>query len=258
MVGQRCRKSVALEALGTERVHEAAQLLERRRRPQLEVPQRRLRRGIVRCQRCRACREHEAEERLRRRIVQLASDPVALLDDGKLLRARVEVGVRDRDARIRRERFQAPRVSPRERADAVAADEQVADHDAAMRDRHAEEVGEGRVMRGVVGETRVLADVVEADRSFLEQRAKHAVRPRQLADRRGTLVADARRDEAREPAATVWDSDRRVARIRLPARCAHDAIEDGIEVRRVAECQQLEHLGGDGIRVDACGHRSGC
>ncbi len=114
------------------------------------------------------------------------------------------------------------------------------------------------MMLGVVREARVAADVVEPDRPLLEQRAEHTVRPRQFADRGGALVTDTGGDEARETTTAVRDADRRVARVHLTAGSAHDAIEHRVEIRGIPECQQFEHLGGDGIGVDPCGHRSGC
>ena len=114
------------------------------------------------------------------------------------------------------------------------------------------------MVRRVVREARVAPDVVEANRPLLEERAEHTVRAGKLTDRGRQLVADPRGDEAGEPTAAVGNTDRRVARVRLAARRAHDPIEDGIEVRRVAEREQLEDVGGDGIGVGVvpCGHRS--
>ena len=49
--------------------------------------------------------EHDAEELLRDRVVQLAGEPVALLDDAQLAAALVQPGVLDRERGVRGERL---------------------------------------------------------------------------------------------------------------------------------------------------------
>ena len=107
-------------------MHEAPQLLQRRGRALFEL-HRCLRGRVFGAERCGARAQHETEESLRGRVVQLAGDAVALLNHGELLRALVEIGVRNRDARIRGECFEAPRVSLREVPVAMPAHEEVAD-----------------------------------------------------------------------------------------------------------------------------------
>ena len=102
------------------------------------------------------------------------------------------------------------------------------------------------------------ADVVEDDRTLLEQGTENAVRPGQLADGCGHPLTDPRGDEAREPAASVWHPDRPVSCGRLPPRGAHDPLEHRVEVRRVAEGEQVEHTGGHRIGVAASTHHAGC
>ena len=86
VIGERRGEAVTLEALGAERVHQAAQLLQRRGGALLEVHHAWPSRSRRRCVSAAALRgEHEAEERLRRGIVQLTRDAVSLLHHGQLL-----------------------------------------------------------------------------------------------------------------------------------------------------------------------------
>ena len=247
-------EAVALEALGTEGVHQSAQLLQCGRGSPLES-QEGVARLLVACREGRSPGgEHQAEQRLRRGIVQFARDAVPLLDDGEPLRLRVELGVRDRHTRICREGFQPAGVHPREMAGLMSADEEVAEHDALVLDRDAEEVGECRVVCGVVRKAGMPPDVVEQDRAFLEQRPEHTVRARQLADRRRNALTDPQGHEARETAAPVGHPDGAISRRHLATRSPDDALEHRVEVWCVGEGQQVEHTGSHRIGIAASTH----
>src|ERR1700732_3847793 len=110
------------------------------------------------------------------------------------------------------------------------------------------------MVRGVVREAWVPPDVVEQDRTFLEERAEDAVGSWQLTDGRRHPLADARGDEPREAAATVGHPDRPISSRSLTPCCADDPLEHGVEVGRVAEGQQVEHTGGHRVSVAASTH----
>src|ERR1017187_3023556 len=121
----------------------------------------------------------------------------------------------------------------------VTADKEVAEHPAPVLDGDAEKVGERRMVRRVIRETRMPADIVEQDRAFLEERAENAVRSWQRSDGCRNALADAQRGKARESTAAVGNPDRPVSSGRLPSRRANDPLEPRGEVRGGAESQQV-------------------
>src|SRR5438105_3069461 len=167
--------------------------------------------------------ERHAEERLVDGVVELAREPVPLLDDGELSAPLVQARVLDRDGRVRGERLDQLLVGVREHGAAAAllvGEIEGADHVALRDDRHAEEGAHARVRFGPALEALVLLDVREAEaRRRLEHRAEEPVLARQLADRVPLLLRHPRGDEVREAALAVGHADRRVARPReLPRR----------------------------------------
>src|ERR671928_654370 len=177
--------------------------------------------------------ERDAEERLVHGVVELAREPVPLLDDGELAAPLVEARVLDRNRRVPGERLDQLLVGVVEDRAARAllvGEVEGADHLVGGDDRHAEEGAHARVRVGPALEARVLLDVGEAlaARGF-EHRAEQAVLAREVADRVVLLLAHPGGDEVREPALAVGDADRRVARAgELPCRVG-ELLEDGLE-----------------------------
>ena len=180
--------------------------------------------------------------------MQLAREPVALLDDVQLAAALVQAGVLDRQPGVRGERLDERLVCVGELvARLLVGEVERADDLAPRDDRHAEE----RAHRGVrrrppAAEARVAADVGRPVRAVgLQHRSEQPVLARQLAERRDELVAHSRGDEPREAAVAVGHTDRGVARARQLARGVDELLEHRLD--RV--------LGGD--RQDGIRQRGG-
>src|SRR5215211_4071970 len=105
VLSQRAREAVPLEVGGPELEHERAQLVERLLRERLERRHLGARRGRVAVEqrRGRLGPQHETEQLLADRVVEVEREPVPLGGDRQLARALVEARVRDRDRGVRGE-----------------------------------------------------------------------------------------------------------------------------------------------------------
>ena len=182
--------------------------------------------------------EGEREERLGDGVVQVAGQPVSLLDHRELAAALVHPGGRDGHGGVGGEELDQLLVGVRElvRADLVGQVEGARDL-ACRHDRDAQERRHPRVGRRPPFEARVAGDVGRAVRQRpLEHGAEQAVRARERADRGDQLVAHPGRDEVREAAVSVGDADGGVAAARQPSRRLHQAAQRRLERRRNGDC----------------------
>ena len=164
--------------------------------------------------------------------MQVAREPVALLDRAQLAAALVEARVLDGDGGVGGEHLDQALVLVAERVRALLVGQVEGADDAGARDdRHAEEGAHVRVRpRPPAAEARVARDVVRAvGLRGLEHRAEQAVRARQRAHRGDLLLRHAGGDELGEAALAVGDAERRVARAGELARGLDDALQDPLD-----------------------------
>jgi hypothetical protein len=137
--------------------------------------------------------EHDPEQLLGHRVVQLAGQPVALLEDAQLAAALVQPRVLDGDRRMGGEHLDHLLVARVERVRALLLGEvEGADHPPPGDDRHPEERAHLRVGgRPPAAEARVPADVRRAQRRRVgrDHRPEHPVRARQRPHGRHQVVA---------------------------------------------------------------------
>jgi hypothetical protein len=191
--------------------------------------------------------------------VQLAREPVALLDDAQLAAALVQPRVLDRDRCVGGEQPDQPLVLVGERLRPFLVGQvDGADHAPAGDHRDAQErahVGVRR--RPPAAEARVAVDVVDAVwLGRLEHRPQQAVRARQRAHGLDQRRAHAGGDEAREGALAVGHAQRRVARAAELARRVHEPLQHRLDL---ALRRHREHDVGqraEGGAVTAVGHAS--
>jgi len=120
-----------------------------------------------------------------------------------------------------------------------------------MGDGDSQEVGHLRMVRWVVAESRVLADIGQKDRPLFEQHSQNPVRARQIPDLRSPLLADTRSHEAREATTSIRDAESRVASAHQAACGLKDPLEHQVEVRIVTECKELQYVGCHGVGADS-------
>ena len=142
VLAQHGREPFGLQRAGPQLEDDRAQLLHRAA-GELATPAELGRRAVAvaREQRLRRLgRQRDPEQPLGDAVVQLAREPVALLDDAQLARALVQAGVLDRDRRVGGQQLDQLLVGDGEhRAVLLLGQVQRADHLAAGDDRHAEE-----------------------------------------------------------------------------------------------------------------------
>ena len=166
VLAQRRRQALALGRRRAQLEDQRAQLVHRLARELLQAAQLRL--GCLGVAvddgRRRLGGQREPEQLLRHRVVQLARQPVALLDDAQLAAALVEVGLLDGERRVHREHLDELLVGLVEvlGADLVGQIERAHDP-AGGDDRHPEERAHLRVRRGPpAAKARIAAHVARA------------------------------------------------------------------------------------------------
>src|SRR6266536_5107880 len=184
VLAQRAAQAVPFEVGRTELEHERAQLVERllRERLQLRNLLARRRRIALEQRRRSLGAEHDAEELLADRVVEVEREPVSLGDDGELPALLVQPGIRDRDRGVRGEQpDQLLVVAAEVRCPDLLGQVERADHSLRRDDRHAEERAHVRMAFGPpAAKALMLVNVSRAVRRLgLEHRAEHAVLPRQ-------------------------------------------------------------------------------
>jgi hypothetical protein len=131
---------------------------------------------------------------------------------------------------------------------------EVAEGDAADRDRHAEEGPHHRVQGGETVGVWVLADVREAQRHRIaDQLAQHSVAAGQRPDPPRLLLVDAEGDEPRQLGAVVGeDAEGGVAGVGEFAGGAEDAPQHGVRIELGEHvARQLHHRSGGGVHQPA-------
>src|SRR5438105_3954450 len=202
--------------------------------------------------------ERDAEEGLVDGVVELACEPVPLLDHRELTAPLVEPRVVDRDCGMGGERLDQLEVGVAEDRAARAllvGEIEGADHVALRSDRNAEERAHVRVLVGPAFEAFVLLDVREAVAlGRLEHRAEQPMLARKLADGVVLLLRHSRRDEVREPALAVGNADRRVARAGELARRVGELLEHGLEAVLGRDRDDDVADGAEGAAGERLGH----
>ena len=143
VLAQRLGEPLGLERRRAQLEHDRAQLVHRAARQLLHALDLRRRRPVAAREQLarRLGREHDAEQLLGDGVVQLAREPVALLDDAQLAAALVQPRVLDRERGVRGEQRRSA-ARPRRRtpsAPVLVGEVERADDAAARHDRHAEE-----------------------------------------------------------------------------------------------------------------------
>ena len=200
-------------------------------------------------------RQGDAVDRLDDPVVQVAADPLPLLDDGETLDLLVEVGVVDRDAGAQGEHLDEQLVDVAELGRTLLVGQvQVADGSPVDRHGHAEEGRHRRVIRrepvrvGVFGDPR---DPVGAP--LADDQPEETVSARWVADGGPHLGADPARDEPLHPAGGVGQPEGCVFRTHEGPDSIHDDLEDRVEVEDLRDraCrvdQGLEFVDTEGRR----------
>src|SRR5215468_1111535 len=98
--------------------------------------------------------------------MQLASHPSAFLERRQVLGTSVQLRVGDSYPGVCRKRLYCALIGGAEATGLAAGQEDVAEHLAAMPDRHPQEILQHRVAVGVVAEPRVAPDVRQPDRTL--------------------------------------------------------------------------------------------
>ena len=235
MLAQRALEPLLGQRAGAQREDDRAQLLHRAARQHLHALD--LRAGgrrIAAEQRDRRLGgQHDAEQLLHDGVVELAREPVALLDDAELAALLVQPGVLDRDRRVRGQQPDQPLVGLREdRGVHLVGQVERADDAPAGDDRHAQERAHLRMRRRPpAAEARVGADVGRAvGLGRLQHRAEQAVRARQRAHGGDQVVAHPGRDEAGERPLAVGHPERGVARVPELARRVDDPLQHRLDL----------------------------
>src|SRR5262245_10887099 len=228
-------EAVGLEVRGTQLEHERAEL---RLRLSGQLPDSfdlglGARRITAHQPAGRLGRERKAEQVLCHRVVELAGEPVPLLDDTQLAAGLEEASVLDRDGGVGGEHADdllVPLVE-RRRADFLGQVER-ADDVALGDDRDAEERSHPRVsVRPPAPEPRVGRDVVGAEGTRVgEHRPEHPVRAGEGTELGDEVVAHARVQELVELGALlVGDAERGVLGVDELTCRLHEPVEHGIE-----------------------------
>ena len=195
---------------------------------------------------------------LDRGVVEVAADPLALVDDRQPPNLIVKPGVVDRDAGVEREHLDEGLVVLAEFGGVELVREvQPTDDLAACLDRHAQERVHLRMVRRKAIALGVARDVRDEVRAVLtDDEPKQASAVGQVTDPRALLVVDAAGDEALDRAIGIDDSDRGVLGADQAAHLVGDQLEDAVDIEDPADAAHrlIERCE---LRGRSFGHRSG-
>ena len=207
--------------------------------------------GLVRHQ-VRHVLEREADgvDALDDAVVQVAADPLALLDDGQALDLLVEPGVLDGDAGVQGEHLDEPLVVLGEVAGGLLVGQvQPADRPALGPDRDAQQRVHRRVVRREAVAARVGGDVgTRIGCGLARDHAEQAVAVRRGADPLALGAADAAGDEPLDAAVLVDDTEGGVLGVGQLADAIGDQLQDAVQVQDAGDAAGGSVEGGQLVR----------
>ena len=203
-------------------------------------------------------RQRLSVDGLNRGVVEVAADPLALVDDRQALHLVMKSGVVDGDAGVEREHLDEGLVVLAEFGGIELVREVQPTDDLAPRlDRHAQERVHLRMVWRKAIALRVARDVRDAIRAVLaDDHAQEASAVRQLTDPSAMLVVDAAGDEPFDRAVGIDDPDRGVLGADQAAHAVGDQLEHAIHVEHPADAAHRLVERGQ-LRGRPLRHRSG-